>query len=199
MKLWSGTEVQKGVNYLLNTKRAPVGGTSAGLAVLSQFVYTGENGSAKSSETLMNPFHNYVTIERDLFKSASGTGLLYDSHFVSRDRLGRSLTFLAHIAKNGWSKKPRAVGVSDRTAVLVLPGGSATVVGEGAVYFLQAHGPAKTLAGNTPLTYLNIDTYKVSASGIFDLSKWKGSGGVAYTLNVEKGVVTSTQSGGSLY
>ena len=199
VKLWSGTEVQKSVNYLLNTKRVPVGGTSAGLAVLSQFVYTGENGSAKSSDTLMNPFHSYVTIERDLFKSTQGAGLLYDSHFVSRDRLGRSLTFLAQVAKKGWTKKPRGIGVSDRTAILVLPGGSATVVGEGAVYFLQANGPAETFADNTPLTYLKIEAYKLKPGGTFDFSKWKGSRGVAYTLNVEKGVVTSTQSGGSLY
>lgn len=199
MKLWSGTEVQKGVNYLLNSKRAPVGGTSAGLAVLSQFIYTGENGSAKSSETLMNPFHSYVTLARDLFKSSQGVGLLYDSHFVSRDRLGRSLTFLAQIAKNGWSTKPKGIGVSDRTAILVTPNGTATVVGEGAVYFLHSPGPAELLANATPLTYRNIRAYKLTAGGTFDLSHWKGTGGVAYTLNVEKGVVTSTQTGGNVY
>src|SRR6266566_9686882 len=36
--LWRGTAVQSEVNYLLNAKGAPVGGTSAGLAVLSQFI-----------------------------------------------------------------------------------------------------------------------------------------------------------------
>lgn len=199
VKLWAGTEVQKGVNYLLNSKHAPVGGTSAGLAVLSQFVYTGENGSAKSSETLMNPFHSYVTLERDLFKSSQGVGLLYDSHFVSRDRLGRSLTFMAQIAKKGWSSKPKGIGVSDRTAMLVMANGTATVVGEGAVYFLNAPGPAESLADAIPLTYRNISAYKVTAGGTFDLSRWKGTGGVAYVLNVEKGVVTSMQSGGSIY
>jgi cyanophycinase-like exopeptidase len=198
-RLWRGTAVEKGVNYLLNSKRAPVGGTSAGLAVLSQFIYTGANGSAKSSDTLANPFHSYVTLDRDLFKSSPGAGVLYDSHFVSRDRMGRSLTFLARVVKNGWSKQPRGIGVSDRTAILGVPDGTGTVVGEGAAYFLQAPGPAETLHENTPLTYLNIRVYRVSPGGTFSFSTWKGTDGVAYTLNVNNGVVSSTQSGGSIY
>src|SRR4030095_10353473 len=63
--LWRGTAVETGVNHLLNSKLAPVGGTSAGLAVLSQFIYTGALGSVTSSQALANPFHRYVTLDRD--------------------------------------------------------------------------------------------------------------------------------------
>lgn len=35
--LWRGTAVQSGVNHLLNSKQAPVGGTSAGLAAILIF------------------------------------------------------------------------------------------------------------------------------------------------------------------
>src|SRR5262245_42119030 len=100
--LWRGTAVQTGVNFLLNSKQAPVGGTSAGLAVLSQFIYTGAVGSVTSSQALANPFHRYVTIDRDLFQSSLGVNKLYDSHFETRDRMGRSLVFLALIVNNGW-------------------------------------------------------------------------------------------------
>ena len=72
-----------------------VGGTSAGLAVLSQFIYTGALGSVTSSQALANPFHRYVTLDRDLFQSSLGVTKLYDSHFVTRDRMGRSLVFLS--------------------------------------------------------------------------------------------------------
>ena len=105
--LWRGTAVQTGVNFLLNSKQAPVGGTSAGLAVLSQFIYTGAVGSVTSSQALANPFHRYVTLDRDLFQSSLGGNKLYDSHFVTRDRLGRSLVFLARIVNNGWAAQPR--------------------------------------------------------------------------------------------
>ena len=197
--LWRGTAVQTGVNFLLNSKQAPVGGTSAGLAVLSQFIYTGAVGSVTSSQALANPFHRYVTLERDLFQSALGGNKLYDSHFVTRDRLGRSLVFLARIVNNGWAGQPRAIGIDEETALLVLPTGAASMVGVGAAYFLQAPGPAQVLADRTPLTYLNIGVYKVPQGGAFNLSTWTGTGGVAYTLNVNNGSVTSTQAGGNIY
>jgi cyanophycinase-like exopeptidase len=197
--LWRGTAVQTGVNFLLNTKQAPVGGTSAGLAVLSQFIYTGELGSVTSSQALANPFHRYVTLDRDLFQSALGVDKLYDSHFVTRDRMGRSLVFLARIVNNGWAAQPRGIGIDEQTAILVTPNGAGTMVGTGAAYFLQAPGPAQVLAEKTPLTYLNIGVYKVPQGGTFNLSTWSGTGGVAYTLNVNNGAVSSTQAGGNIY
>lgn len=197
--LWRGTAVQTGVNFLLNSKQAPVGGTSAGLAVLSQFIYTGALGSVTSSQALANPFHRYVTLERDLFQSALGGSKLYDSHFVTRDRLGRSLVFLARIVNNGWAAQPRGIGIDEETAILVEPNGAGSMVGSGAAYFLQAPGPAQVLADRTPMTYLNIGVYKVPQGATFNLSTWTGSGGVAYTLNVNNGSVTSTQAGGNIY
>ena len=197
--LWRGTAVQTGVNFLLNSKHAPVGGTSAGLAVLSQFIYTGQLGSVTSSQALANPFHRYVTLDRDLFQSALGGGKLYDSHFVTRDRMGRSLVFLARIINNGWAALPRGIGIDEETAILVEPNGAGTMVGTGAAYFLQAPGPAQVLADKTPLTYLNIGVYKVPQGATFNLSTWTGAGGVAYTLNVNNGAITSTQAGGNIY
>jgi cyanophycinase-like exopeptidase len=199
VNLWRGTAVQTGVNFLLNSKQVPVGGTSAGLAVLSQFIYTGELGSVTSSQALANPFHRYVTLDRDLFQSALGGNKLYDSHFVTRDRMGRSLVFLARIVNNGWSAQPRGIGIDEETAILVLPTGAGTMVGVGAAYFLQAPGPAQVLVEKTPMTYLNIGVYKVPQGGTFNLSTWSGTGGVAYTLNVNNGSVTSTQAGGNIY
>src|SRR4029078_7167034 len=45
INLWKGTPVADAINYVANVKKAPVGGTSAGLAVLSQFIYAGQLGS----------------------------------------------------------------------------------------------------------------------------------------------------------
>src|SRR4029078_1687272 len=194
--LWRNTAVQTGVNFLINSKQAPVGGTSAGLAVLSQFIYTGALGSVTSSQTLGNPFHRYVTLDRDLFQSSLGVNKIYDSHFCTRDRMGRELCFLARIVNTGGAAQPRAIGIDEQTALLVLPTGAATMVGVGAAYFLQAPGPAQVLADKTPMTYLNIGVYKVPQGATFNLSTWTGTGGVAYTLNVNNGSVTSTQAGG---
>jgi cyanophycinase-like exopeptidase len=113
--------------------------------------------------------------------------------------MGRTLVFLARIVNNGWATQPRDIGIDEETAILVTPNGAGTMVGIGAAYFIQAPGPAQVLADKTPLTYQNISVYKVPQGGTFNLSTWTGNGGVAYTLNVNNGVVTSTQPGGNIY
>jgi cyanophycinase-like exopeptidase len=113
--------------------------------------------------------------------------------------MGRSLVFLARIVDNGWSAQPGGIGIDENTAILVTPNGAGTMVGSGAAYFLQAPGPAQVLAAKTPLTYHNIGVYKVPPGGTFNLSTWNGTGGVAYTLNVDAGALTSTQAGGNIY
>ena len=60
IKYWAGTEVQS----ILQSKSVniTIGGTSAGCAVLGNWVYTGEVGSITSSEALANPYHRYMEI-----------------------------------------------------------------------------------------------------------------------------------------
>jgi hypothetical protein len=49
------------------------------------------------------------------------------------------------------------------------------------------------------LSFQNIAVYRVPAGGFFDVKNWKGTGGKAYTLTVEKGVIRSSQDGGGIY
>jgi hypothetical protein len=51
----------------------------------------------------------------------------------------------------------------------------------------------------TPLTFGGVAVYRVRAKGSFDLKSWRGTGGDAYTLAVENGVIRSTQAGESIY
>jgi cyanophycinase len=196
--MWKNTPVEDAINYVANTKQAPVGGTSAGLAVLSQFIYTGQLGSVTSTQALANPFHRYITLDRDFLTMPNMQNKLNDSHFVTRDRMGRSLVFLARLIHDGWSGPGvRGIGVDEQTAMLVTPDGSATMVGNGAAYMLQANEAATVIAAKTPLTMHNISVYKLPQGATFNVATWTGSGGTAYTLNVDNGVVTS--SNGDIY
>jgi cyanophycinase len=197
VNFWKGTPVEDAIHYVANVKQAPVGGTSAGLAILGQFLYSGQSSSVTSSQALANPYHNYVTLDRDFLTLANLGGVITDSHFVTRDRMGRLLAFLARIIKDGWASSVRGIGVDEATAILVQPNGSATRVGIGAAYFVSSNGmPATCLAG-TPLTYTGLATYKVSGAATFNLATWTGSGGTASTLHVNAGAVSS--SNGSIY
>jgi cyanophycinase-like exopeptidase len=191
--MWKNTPVEDAINYVANVKQAPVGGTSAGLAVLSQFVYTGQLGSVTSTQALANPFHRYITLDRDFLTMPNMQNKLNDSHFVTRDRMGRSLVFLARLIHDGWSGPGvRGIGVNEQTALLVTPDGNATMVGSGAAYMLQANEAAAVIADRTPITIHNISVYKVPQGATFNVATWTGSGGTAYTLNVDNGVITSS-------
>jgi len=197
VNFWKGTPVEDAIHYVANVKQAPVGGTSAGLAILGQFFNSGQSSSVTSSQALANPYHRYVTLDRDFLNIANLGGVITDSHFVTRDRMGRLLVFLARIIKDGWASSVRGIGVDEATAILVEPNGSATRVGSGAAYFVSSNGTPATCVSGIPLTYTGLATYKVSGAATFNLATWTGSGGTAYTLNVNGGAVSS--SNGSIY
>ena len=195
---WKGTPVEDAIHYLV-TRNVPIGGTSAGLAVMGEFVFSAANGTIYSDTALANPYNNKVALDRDFLVLPNMGGIITDSHFVTRDRMGRLLTFLARIVQDGWASSAKGIGIDEMTALAVDSTGKAMVFGSGAAYFLSAPGTPEVCQPKTALTYHNISVYRVAGAATFNFSRWTGSGGTAYTLNVDAGVVTSTQTGGGIY
>jgi cyanophycinase-like exopeptidase len=201
---WKGTPVQKAINDNIAAGK-PIGGTSAGLAVEGEFVYgaLGDKPDDKdlaSSDVLPNPYFERVTPERDFLRIPHLENLITDSHFAKRDRMGRTLGFLARIIKDGWSSSPREVAIDEKSAVLVEADGKATVAGTGkGAYFLRPTQAPEICEKGMPLTFRNVSVYRVKTGGHFDLSSWTGEGGTAYSLSVEHGKIESTQAGGGIY
>jgi len=199
INFWKGTPVQTALQGLI-ARSVPIGGTSAGMNVLSQFIYSAlASQGVTSSQALADPFTRYITLDRDFVSIATVNGLIGDPHFVTRDRMGRDLAFLCRIFLNGWSVTPRGISIDEQTALLIDSSGNSTVVGVSTVYFMQAPGAPQVCQSKTPLTYQNISVYRIIAGGTFNLSTWTGDNGVNYTVSANAGVLSSTQSGGSIY
>jgi cyanophycinase len=192
---WKGTELQKALNARI-AEGMPVGGTSAGMNVLTQFVYSAlASQGVTSSQALADPYNRYMTFDRNFAVIPSLVGLIGDPHFATRDRMGRDLAFLCRIAANGWSDTPKAVAVDEATALLIDDHGQASLVGAGRAYFLQAPGKPEVCQSKTPLTYLNIAVYRIAAGGHFNLTTWSGTGGGDYAVSANAGVLSSTPPG----
>jgi cyanophycinase len=203
VRAWQNTAVQQALNAHIAAGE-PIGGTSAGLAVLGEFVYSALNdppdGMLASPEALKDPFTPQVALVRNFLEIPVLHNIITDSHFAKRDRLGRSLVFLARLMQDGWTKSPREIAIDERSAVLIEQDGKATVVGSGkGAYFFQPTQPPEVCKKDVPLRFLAISAYKAPTGSHFDVSSWKGDGGVDYTLNVKDGVVSSTQAGNALY
>jgi cyanophycinase len=201
---WQGTPVEDAINANI-AKGKPIGGTSAGLAVLGEFVYgclkdKPDDKDLASTDVLANPYFERVTMVRKFLKVPHLDNLLTDSHFAKRDRMGRTLGFLARIMQDGWSVSPREVAIDEKSAVLVQANGKATVIGSGkGAYFLRPTEAPEICKKDVPLTFRTVSIYRVPSGGHFDLVSWKGEGGTAYSLSVDTGRIESTQHSGSIY
>jgi cyanophycinase len=195
---WQGSPLEDAIHSLV-ARNVPIGGTSAGLAILGEFVFSAENGTVYSDEALNDPYNQYMTFARDFLAMPYMSGVITDSHFVTRDRMGRLVGFLARLVEDGWTAVAKGIGVDEETAVLVEADGSATLVGSGAAYFLRTPGSPEVCQPRTDLTFNNVTVYRLSAGQTFNLQTWSGSGGGGYTLSAGNGVLTSSQAGGNVY
>lgn len=198
VSLWNHSPVNTAIQSLI-TRGVPVGGTSAGLAILGEYVFTAEKDTVTSPQALANPFDEHLTIGKDFLHIAALKNTITDSHFRARDRMGRSLAFLARMLHDDHLPEARGIAVDERTAALLEPDGQLQVAGFGHIYFLRARKPAGICEPGKPLTMSNIDVYRAGAGGHFDLSQWRGSGGEGYHLSVTAGIVASDQPGGAIY
>jgi cyanophycinase len=185
---FKGTLVETAVEFVY-AKGGGVGGTSAGAAIQGDFTYDGCRGSALSSDALANPYHRTVTFTYDFFHWANLQNTITDSHFVARDRMGRTLAFLARQIQDGKATSALSIAIEERTSVVVDRNGLATVMGDGPAYFILAdHAPEVCLPG-TPLTYSNYKIWKVGAGGTFDLRNRPTTG--YYLRSVNNGVINA--------
>lgn len=187
---WKDTPLEDAINYLVNTKNAPIGGTSAGLAILTNYYYAATNGSVYSDEALADPY--------DYYMAGLGSGFLEvpylqntisDTHYSERDRHGRHFTFMARLVQE--FKVPfhevQGIGVDERTAACVDENGLAKVFGYGDAYFIKGYGGSPEICQpETPLSWNQgkqaVKVYAVPATpqgaNTFSLADWAtGNGG----------------------
>lgn len=178
---WRGTAVETALRDAL-TRNIPIGGTSAGTEMLGQFAFVALNGGLTSSQALGNPFNKYMTIDplntayKTSFLSPSKlTGTITDVHVNTRDRLGRSIAFMARMGATCRGLLPNdvssyAIALDEETALLIAgsnpvllavnPYNSENFTSNlyhkaNSVYFISALASPTTCTSGTPLSYPN--------------------------------------------
>jgi cyanophycinase len=208
INFWMGTPVQAALNDAIR-RGVPMGGTSAGLAVLGEYAYTAQGDkpddpNLDSRTALANPFNPHVTLVGDFLDIPILKNIITDTHFAKRDRMGRLLVFLARLNEPGAESAPgpgsrtRGIGVEQGAAVLLETNGKASIIGHGSAYFLLTSGRVDMLEKGNPLSLADVTVQRVSPGHMFDLNTWQGDA-LTYKLSVENGVIHSTQSGGAVY
>lgn len=183
------------INSHINMKHAPIGGTSAGMAIMGNHYFSAQVSSVTSATALNNPYAAGVTIgSNDFIDAPFLQNTITDTHFDNPDRKGRLATFLARVATDNGIRS-YGIAANEYVAICIDGSGKASVYGDYPdwqefAYFVQANCqetflPETCQAGN-PLTWNRsgeaMKVYKVPGTmdgvNTFDLSDWKtGVGG----------------------
>ncbi|GGR54171.1 hypothetical protein GCM10010282_54180 [Streptomyces roseolus] len=185
---WKGTALEASVESVV-AKGGGSGGGSAGHHINSPIVYDACNGSVTSAEALANPYDRYISFTTGMFEWAHYGSVVNDSHFVTRDRMGRTMAFLARAVKDGLAPGGAAwgVGVEEGGGSLYLDrDGRATQYGEDAYVVLADHQPEQA-ADRKPLTYSGFKIWRLTPGATFDFKNRPTCG--YYLRGVTNGVV----------
>jgi cyanophycinase len=193
---FKGRAVGAALNYLINTKRAPIGGTSAGMAIMGQYYHPG--GAAEDATVLQNPAA--IAIGNNFLTNSLLNNVVTEPHFTSRSRQPRLTSFLASSIFNygtTWQNM-RGIACDDATAYALDANGSGKVFGTNACFFVKPTGAPEVLAANTALTWnlnrLALNVYRVpgttSGTNTFSMTTFTGTGGTTQNWSVDRGTLT---------
>lgn len=225
INFWMGTPVQSALNDAI-ARGVPIGGTSAGLAVLGEWAYSAQGDKPDDADltgklAMSDLFGPRITLVHGFLNIPLLRGVITDTHFAKRDRMGRLLVFLARLNEPAGKPLPasaphvRGIGVEQGTAVLLDPEGHATIVGQCCAYFIDAANAAGVLylpdihkapgglsGGNSdlksPMSFGPYGVQRVQPGHTFDVKTWTGDA-ANYQLDVTDGSISSTQAARALY
>lgn len=208
IRYWAETPVQEQLNEAIK-RGVPLGGTSAGLAVMGEWAYSAEgdkpddpNLDAKTA--MMDPYGPRLTLVHGFLDIPALKGVITDTHFAKRDRMGRLLAFLVRLNEPDGKETPppsfriRGVGVEQEAAILLEPDEQAKVVGHGSAYFVSQKTGALIRREHGPLMGIQVEVQKVLPGRQFNLATWNGDA-IPYVLSVQDGTIRSTQVGNAVY
>ncbi len=197
------------LNNHINIKNAPIGGTSAGMAILCGNYFSAQNGTLTSAEALANPYNIKMTLGTDDFLQVPYLlTITTDTHFDYYDRKGRLTAFLGKRATDS-ATRSFGIAANEYVAICIDEFGKARVFGDYPNYqefafFAQANcGTSylpETCVANQPLTWNQngeaVMVYKIpgtmNGTNFFELSDWyTGFGGSWEYWRANNGVFSS--------
>jgi L-asparaginase / beta-aspartyl-peptidase len=173
VRYWKGTPVATALDAHVRAGK-PLGGTSAGLAILGEYLYGAmDGGSIQSPEAMGDPLGAAVTIEQDFLHIERLKGIVTDTHFKERDRLGRLFAFLAKAETLTVAPQRPLIGlgVDESAALAVEADGSGRIYATdpaGAAWLVHGGFAEQQVAGK-PLGLPRVEVVGIGAGSVAHL------------------------------
>jgi cyanophycinase len=193
VEYFADTQVMSIINSKLGN--VTVGGTSAGLAIQGNIIYTASDGSVDSDKAMADPYGKEMTFAPGMLQIPFMDTIITDTHFVTRNRMGRMLTFLARVVQDDVDiTSSHAVGVDEHTALLLdVTTGDVTAVGVSTAYVCTGTHDPELCKSGVPLTYSAIACTRLNGrdKDTYSLKSFRATtGGVDYVNAVTAGHLT---------
>ena len=169
VRMWRGTPLNAALEAHVRAGK-PLGGTSAGLAVQGEWLYGAmDGGSITSPEALADPLGKAVTIEGQFLHTPLLAGIVTDSHFDTRARLGRLIAFIAK-AQVLAGRALTGLGVDEQATLTVEDDGTTRLYSndDGHAWLVQDVHPS-VLAAGRPLSVAAVRVTGIDARSRFSL------------------------------
>ncbi|MBN2365674.1 MAG: T9SS C-terminal target domain-containing protein, partial [Calditrichaeota bacterium] len=164
---WKGSLVEDAIHYVFQ-HGGVIGGTSAGLAVLGEFVFDAQYGSLYPEQAAYNPYHYRVSITDDFLEILPD--VFTDSHFHTRARMARLVPMMARRIQDHGDDNIMGIGLDDNTAFCILPDRTGTAYGEGTVTILhKSPGSQISAEAGTPVVFTDIVYNQLIHGAVFDI------------------------------
>ena len=189
IRYWKGTPIQDALDAHVRQGR-PIGGSSAGLAVLGRYSYTSlDGGSMESKVALADPFDAGMTLESDFLHVAGLDRVITDTHFSARSRLGRLIAFVARLNERKKGRDIVGLGVDEKTALLIGADGVGRLAPDSAGHAWLVRQPASaTLKPGEPLTIERVEVDRLDAASSLDLKPMRiRAAGASATIDIVGG------------
>ncbi|HEV7609937.1 MAG TPA: isoaspartyl peptidase/L-asparaginase [Steroidobacteraceae bacterium] len=163
----------------------PIGGTSAGLAILGAWSYGAmDGGSLVSEDAMKNPLGGGVTLVGDFLHLPYLSRVITDSHFAIRERWGRLLVFVGRLATEQKDAGITGIGIDEKAALCVEANGVARVysIGRGFAWLVRPLRAPDALAA-APFNFRGVPVVGVGEESALDLKTFAVMK-PAFSLNV---------------
>jgi cyanophycinase len=191
IRYWKGTPVEQALNAHARAGR-PIGGSSAGLAIMGQFSYTSlDGGSMESKIALADPFDAGVTLEDDFLHLHWLENVFADTHFSARCRLGRLIVFVARVNQAHPAAEVFGVGIDEKSALLIDSGGVGRLAegSSGSAWIVMPQRSVAVLSKGQPITLNDVRIVRMDLASSLDFNSRRIAHPGAESLdNIVRGV-----------
>lgn len=171
VRFWKGTPLAQALDAHVRAGK-PLGGTSAGLAILGAWSYGAlDGGSMVSEDALRDPLNPGMTLVDDFLQMPFLERIFTDSHFGVRNRLGRLIAFVADARVRG-GKDIVGLGIDEGAALCVDGDGIGrlfTPIEGAAAWLVVPSAPASTLEAGKPLEISGVGVTGIGVGSRIDL------------------------------